>query len=267
MHTRKPVQLVLAFYGDMVMDRVEEPIPAPVLLDVLAGAAVAPPTTRATLNRLAQRGLLTRVRRGRGIGYGLTAAGEQVLHEAAVRVNRQRPFDAQGQGWTLVTFSVPEGQRTVRHRLRATLTWAGFAPLRDGLWVAPGRVDVDTALHRLQESLPSGTLTAFFAQEVDGFEMGASVGSAWDLEGIRALHEEFAAEWADPVEPEGPTPALTMRTALVADWLSLLRADPGLPREYLGDDWPADSSTAVFRARRRDLAHASVRELESRLAP
>lgn len=265
MHTRKPVQLLLAFYGDMVMDRLNGPIPAPLLLDVLSGAGVAPATTRATLNRLAHRGILTRVRKGRGIGYQLTDAGVEVLREAAGRVNRPRPFDAQGKGWTLVTFSVPEGQRTLRHRLRSTLTWAGFAPLRDGLWVAPGTVDLNSAMHRLQGSLPSGSLTAFLAHELEGFEMGASVRAAWDLEGIRALHHEFAQEWREPADNGGVTPALTTRTALVADWLALLRADPGLPHEYLDDAWPADDSTAIFRTRRRELETPSVKELETRL--
>lgn len=267
MRTRKPAQLLLAFYGDVVLDRVDDAVPAPLLLDVLDGVGVAPPTTRATLNRMAHRGMLERVRRGRGIGYSLTAEGAEVLREAAFRVNRPRPFDAQGKGWTLVTFSVPEGQRTLRHRLRATLTWAGFAPLRDGLWVAPGTVDLESALHSIQSGLPAGALTAFLAQELPGFEMGTeSVGSAWDLHGIRGLHEAFAQDWGEQPEPIGATPALSARTALVADWLALLRADPGLPREYLGEDWPAEASTGAFRARRRELAQQSIRELEARLA-
>ncbi len=266
MRTRKPAQLLLAFYGDMVVDRFEDPVPAPLLLDVLGGADIAPATTRATLNRMAHRGMLSRVRRGRGIGYGLTESGAEVLREAAVRVNRTQPFDPQGGGWTLVTFSLPEGQRTLRHRLRATLTWAGFAPLRDGLWVAPGTVDLRSALHPLERELPSGRLTAFLAHELDGFEMGASVRAAWDLDTIRAQHLEFADEWREPAETPGPTPALTARTALVADWLALLRADPGLPREYLGTSWPADDSSAIFRARRRELSAPSAREFDTRLA-
>ncbi len=51
--TRKPAQLLLAFFGDMVMDRHDDPVPAPLMLDVLEGADVAPATTRATLNRMA----------------------------------------------------------------------------------------------------------------------------------------------------------------------------------------------------------------------
>jgi len=262
---RKPVQMLLAFYGSMVVDQDTGPIPATLLLETLEGAGVAPATTRASLNRMASRGLLSRIKTGRSIAYELTDTGAQLLREAAGRVNRARPFDPLGSGWTLVTFSVPEGQRTLRHRLRATLTWAGFAPLRDGLWVAPGAVDLHAALHPLHEELPAGTLTAFIAQELEGFGMGDAVGAAWDLESIRRAHDDFAAEWREPSTPECEVPAMTHRTALVADWLALLRADPGLPPAYLGENWPSDGSTSLFRTLRTELEAPSNAELNSRI--
>lgn len=265
MRTRKPAQLLLAFYGDLVCNRIDEPIPAAVLLDVLDGAGVAPATTRATLTRMSDRGLLTGVRKGRAIAYGLTEEGNEVLREAAGRVQSENPFQPHGSGWTLVTFSVPEGQRQLRHRLRATLTWAGFAPLRDGLWVAPGEIDLEAALHPLQDQLPDAALTAFIAHELPGFEMGESVESAWQLDDIRAAHEEFGDEWRTLPPAQGATPALTLRTELVADWLALLRTDPGLPSRYLGPSWPADTSTTIFRARQDELEEPSLTELTSRL--
>lgn len=265
MRTRKPAQLLLALYGELVVDKHHEPVPASVLLDVLGGASIAPATTRATLNRMAHRGLLQPVRRGREIGYALSESGTEVLREAAGRVNRDRPFDAQGTGWTLVTFTLPEGQRTVRHRLRATLTWAGFAPLRDGLWVAPGEVDLGAALVPIEHELPPGTVTAFIAHELDGFAMGQSVGAAWEIDRIRSEHESFLTEWSQPAALTGPTPALTARTALVADWLALLRADPGLPPQYLDQGWPADSSTSTFKARHGEVAKASEAEFAERV--
>jgi phenylacetic acid degradation operon negative regulatory protein len=265
MRTRKPAQLLLALFGELVVDRVDEPVPATLIIDVLDGADIAAPTTRATLNRMASRDILEPVRRGREIGYLLTESGVDVLREAAVRVNRERPFDPQGSGWTLVTFSLPEKERTLRHRLRASLTWAGFAPLRDGLWVAPGAVDLAAALGPIHDELPPHTVTAFVARELPGFEMGASVESAWEIGRIREEHDAFLAEWLAPAVPDCATPALTARTALIADWLALLRADPGLPAQHLGTGWPADKSLATFKERRDEVREESEREFAARL--
>ena len=83
MRTRKPAQLLLALFGELVVDRVEEPVPATLIIDVLDGADIAAPTTRATLHRMATRDILEPVRRGREIGYLLTESGVDVLRALA----------------------------------------------------------------------------------------------------------------------------------------------------------------------------------------
>jgi DNA-binding transcriptional regulator PaaX len=48
---------------------------------------------------------------------------------------------------------------------------------------------------------------------------------------------------------------------LGADWLQLLRADPGLPAHHLSADWPADRSAETYRRCYQDLLPAARREL------
>ena len=159
--------------------------------------------------------------------------------------------------WTFVTFSLPEDLRSLRSRLRSTLTWEGFAPLRDGLWVAPGEIDLSAALEAMRADLPPGAILAFHGRELPGFPMADSARSAWDIEAIRAEHLAFIDTWSTPAD-ESPS-ALVTRTMLVADWLALLRADPGLPRELLDDDWPADRSLALYRALRAQTTEPAAR--------
>ena len=136
MRSRQPKQLLLAFLGEHVVDQDELPLRASVLIEVLEGAGVAAPATRATLDRMVRRGLLSRERRGREILFTLTSEGGAVLREATERVRGPHPFDPHGTGWTLVTFSVPESQRDARHRVRAALT-SGATP--DAAWIPDHR--------------------------------------------------------------------------------------------------------------------------------
>jgi phenylacetic acid degradation operon negative regulatory protein len=266
MRSRQPKQLLLAFFGEHVVDQDVPPLRATALIEVLEGAGVAAPATRATLDRLVQRGLLTRERRGRGIMFSLTAEGGAVLREATERVRGPHPFQPHGTGWTLVTFTVPEEQRTLRHRLRSALTWEGFAPLRDGLWLAPGEVDLAAALEPLREDLPAAAITAFHARELPGYAMADSVRAAWDIDRIRDEHLAFIDTWSDPhaVAPAGRP--LSARSMLVADWLALLAADPRLPREFMDDDWPADRSYEVYWTARRLLDAASTAQFAALVA-
>ncbi|PZG21657.1 PadR family transcriptional regulator [Micromonospora craterilacus] len=260
MRSRQPKQLLLAFFGEHVVDDDPGPIRASVLIGVLEGAGIAAPATRATLDRLVQTGILARSKSGREILFSLTEHGVAVLREATARVRGPRPFDPQGTGWTLVTFTIPEGQRTLRHRLRSTLTWEGFAPLRDGLWLAPGEVDLAGSLEPLCQDLPPNTVIAFHARELAGFPIAESVRAAWDIEAIRREHLAFIEVWGDPDAAAQAPSALTVRTMLVADWLALLRTDPRLPREFMDEQWPAARSTQVYRRMHERLAEASAEE-------
>lgn len=260
MRNRAPKQLLLAFFGEHLLGAPVPPIRAAVLLDVLDNAGVAAPTTRATLDRMASSGFLVRHRRGREILFELTDDARTILEEGGHRVHGAHPFDAHGPGWTLVTFSMPEGQRTLRHRLRAALTWAGFAPLRDGLWLAPGEVDLEATLEPLRHDLPRNAVSAFRAVELENFPMSDSVREAWDIDHIRAEHDEFIARWHEPGARDGATSALAARTMLVADWLALLRVDPRLPRDFMAADWPADRSVEVYHDRQRELQPESEAE-------
>lgn len=256
---RKPRQLLLAFFGEYVCDRYFDPLRASVVIGVLEEAGVAASAVRTNLDRMVHSGVLERRRLGREIGFELTEHGSEVLREASGRVNGPAPFEPQGEGWTLVTFSVPEHLRGLRHRLRAALTWAGFALLRDGLWIAPGAVDLAAALGAIIPDLPPAAVNAFVASELDGFPMADVVRVAWDVERIRGAHHEFIEHW-EREDAASDLPPLTARTLLVADWLALLRADPRLPRQYMGADWPADRSFELFTRRHREFAFPAVRD-------
>ena len=258
---RRPEQLLLAFLGDLVVDRDRGPLPAAVLVGVLAELGVGEPATRAALGRMTSRGLLDRVRRGRTVAYALTPTSEKVLRDARGRVFADDPFAPDGAGWTLVTFSVPESMRDLRHRVRAQLTWSGFGLLRDGLWIAPGEVDLSEVLGEFADG--RADLAAFRAVEVEGFSAARTVREAWRLDEIRARHLAFQAGWAQ-AGPDGARPLRDV-VALVADWLALLRAVPRLPAEHLDEAWPAPRSVEVFARRHAELAAPARVELDRRL--
>ena len=238
----------------------EGPFRATEIVEVLEGAGVAGPASRAALDRFALRGFLDRSRVGRSIEYRMTATARSVLQEASLRVHAPDPFAPNGDGWTLVTFSVPEGLRGLRHQLRATLTWEGFAPLRDGLWIAPGRVDPEPALAPVRAELPAGGVLAFHASALDGFPVADALHGAWDFDAIQAEHDRFIARWAESgaTAPGREMPPLSELTLLVSDWLELLRRDPRLPIEFLGADWPGAQSLATYRARRANVEPAAT---------
>ncbi|TFV90910.1 transcriptional regulator [Blastococcus sp. CT_GayMR20] len=240
----RPQSLLLSFLGAVVLDSELPPLPSMTLLDLLADLGVTEAAARATLKRMTQRGLFSRGQVGRTAEYALTPLAEEVLREARERVASAAPFEHPAGEWTLLSYSVPESRRDLRHRVRARLTWAGFGGLRDGLWIAPGTVDVTAVLGRSDLVEVAQLADAFAARALPGTDLDRLVHRAWDVPAVRAAHTWFIETWSRPPRVSG---SLAQLTLLGADWLSLLRTDPGLPAAQLGADWPAPTSSAVYR--------------------
>ena len=240
----RPQSLLLSFLGALVLDFDLPPLPSMILLDLLADLGVTEAAGRATLKRMTQRGLFSRSQVGRTAEYALTPLAEDVLREARERVASPAPFQHPEGEWTLLSYSVPESRRDLRHRVRARLTWAGFGGLRDGLWIAPGTVDVAAVLGRSDLAEVADLADAFAAKVLPGTDVDRLVRRAWDVPAVREAHTWFIETWSRPPQVAG---SLAQLTLLGADWLSLLRTDPGLPAAQLGPDWPAPTSSAVYR--------------------
>lgn len=233
----------------------------------LEPAGVTGPAIRVALNRLVHTGVLLRQRQGREIRFSLTESGLDLLSQAVDRVRDPRIILVDKVGWTLCTFSIPERQRALRHRVRSILTWAGFAPVRDGLWLAPGEADLSVPLRLVRTQLPKGSLLVFHARELDSFPIDVAVRQAWDIDAIRSAHELFGSTWSDDSLETGMARSdierpLAIMTTLVADWLALLRADPGLPREYMGKDFALPRSVQVYERLREALGPPARAEFE-----
>ena len=242
--SHRPQSLLLNFFGSLVLDANLPPLPSPTILDLLADLGVTDAAARATLKRMTQRELLTRGQVGRVAEYSLTAQAEAVLRQARRRVTSPAPFEHPEGEWTLLSYSMPESRRDLRHRVRARLGWAGFGGLRDGLWIAPGTVDVTAVLGDPELNGVGDLADAFCARVLPGTDVHRLVHRAWDVAAIHAAHLRFIDTWTAPPRVAG---SLAQLTLLGADWLSLLRADPGLPAGQLGPDWPAVRSSAVYR--------------------
>ncbi|WP_292852330.1 PaaX family transcriptional regulator C-terminal domain-containing protein [Microbacterium sp.] len=255
--SRSPKQLLFAALAEQRLMGVRTPLRASTYIAVLGEAGVHPATTRAKLDRLVVEGYLSRMRGSRGVEYSLTGPGDDTLRAIQNRMDAPRPFAPNGSGWTLVTFSVPENHRAARQRLRAALTWEGFVPVRDGLWVAPGEADLDAALDPMAEELVGSSVIAFRAQDLARYSLAGTAARTWDIENARSAHETFAGLWGPDATDMDDLTDLARLMLLGADWYALVRTDPRLPSDYLGDDWPAELSTQIYRSRRDEFMRSA----------
>lgn len=223
--------------------------------DLGIGSAAA----RTGIGRLKQKGLLL-PEREELIGYRLNPAASGMLERGDRRIFEMREM-TDADPWCLVSFSIPESARSVRHQLRRRLQWIGAGVVSPALWICPGHLqaEVEQILDELG-ARPWATLFQASAPLPDGSLIDAAA-QWWDLEALRAEHLAFQASLtALPAEP------FAAYVQLIDRWRVLPYTDPGLPPSMLPADWPGRRSFDEFARRSAQLRAPAWEHIRTRTA-
>jgi len=235
-------------------------MPASALVRLLSVVDITPGRTRTALSRVKARGLLTAESRDGVAGYALAAGARAMLARGDRRIHHPR-FMAEGDPWCLVSFSLPEHDRDLRHQLRRRLAWIGCGTVTGALWICPA-----TLLEEVEEIVDDlsldGRVTLFVAHEVRGAaDLPHAVARWWDLDALRRRHDDFLARaGAAGADRPGLRPREAFRTwTIVLDaWRPIPYLDPGLPLAWLPEDWPGRRSVPLFLHARDRIASAAA---------
>jgi len=249
-----PQSLMLNFLGLYVLGR-DIAVYSGSVIDIFGRVDVSEEAVRSTLSRMTTRGLLDKHRSGRKVYFGLTQRANDVLLDGEQRIWQRGAVNRDWDGtWTLVGFSLPEGRRGERHDLRTQLQWAGFGPVQNGLWIAPGTRDVAQMVTELDLT---ENVTVFTAQHAKPTEAADLATRAFDTAAIAARYQDFLEKWGGRAPQASLPDDLARQLVLHGDWLDLVRQDPHLPAELLAEDWPAIEAEQLFQAlatRYREIA-------------
>lgn len=209
---------------------------------------------RTAITRLKQRGLLVPAP---GPGYALNAAAVPMLERGDRRIFEVRTMRT-GDDWMLVSATIPETRRDLRHQLRRRLQFLGAGAVAPGLWITPGHLDGEVE-ELLREIGVREFATLFRTADPRPWpHLAEAVSSWWDLSALRAEHERFLAS-VEELDLSSPFAAYVR---LIDSWRVLPYVDPGLPAELLPTDWPGEESVTAFEglsARLQAAALAHVR--------
>lgn len=228
------------------------------LIELMGVLDISAAATRNAVARLKKKGVVASRSVDGVAGYELGTGGAQMLARGDRRIYSPRTMGAD-DAWCLISFSVPEQDRALRHQLRRRLQWIGAGNISSALWICAdflaGEVEqiVDEVGARQHV-----TLFRTEAPRVAG-ELRDAVARWWDLDALAALHRGFIAAVAPWVEHDGgpaggggpgtsATSGLSFsRFVLGIDaWRVIPYLDPGLPLALLPESWPGAESTRVF---------------------
>jgi phenylacetic acid degradation operon negative regulatory protein len=225
------------------------------LIQLLGDLGVESAGVRSSVSRLKKRGVLVSLKRGGSAAYKLSPELEDVFSAGDERIFAPRRAQ-KDDAWLLASFSVPEAQRHLRHKLRTILTRVGCGQVSPGLWIAPGNL-ADEVEQQLRRAELMEYVDLFKATHLTGGHIDEKVGQWWDLPSLEALYTDFLARhqpvlqrW-EKLEGEADSPELLRQAfadyvPMVTQWRRLPYMDPGLPEEYLPDNWHGLAAQELF---------------------
>jgi phenylacetic acid degradation operon negative regulatory protein len=234
--------------GEFVLPR-EGQVWTATVVEALAALGVEEKAARQALARTAAEGVLEATRRGRRTLWSLTRHGSVLLEEGTGRIygfmRSRRAWDGR---WLVLTVSIPESQRQLRHRLRTQLTWLGLGSPVSGLWVGPSAEHADE-VHRVLRDLDLEHQSFAWVGPATGIgEESRLVEDAWDLEDVEERYLGFLADF-EHRRAETPADAFVAQVEMVQAWRRFPFLDPDLPGELLDHDWPGPRAAAMFHDR------------------
>ncbi|KAA0976285.1 transcriptional regulator [Paeniglutamicibacter gangotriensis] len=241
------------------------------IISLMQDIGVESSGTRSSISRLKKRGVIDSVQVNGRNGYALAPSVIETFIEGDERIFHPRRA-AKDDQWLLATFTVPESQRNIRHKIRSSLVRMGFGSVTPGLWIAPGHLR-DAVLAYFDTRGLNEFLEFFMADHVGGADLQQNIGSWWDLPALDDLYSDFLARnrgllesWTRRVDlssdSESDASAFADYLILVTQWRRLPYLDPGLPIELLPEKWNALEAEELFQKLHTLLASRAERHAD-----
>ncbi|PZR62856.1 MAG: hypothetical protein DLM53_05520 [Candidatus Eremiobacter antarcticus] len=260
----RPRSMLFTLYGDYAFPHRQDVWLGSLvrIADVLGITAVA---VRSAVARLArERWLVVRKSANRS-HYALSARGQTLIEEGTRRIYRADGEVWDGQ-WFMLTYSIPEGERTKRDRIRKRLAFLGFGSMGGGVHIA-ARAVADDVERLLQTQGAAQFARTFHARTASGSDHDV-VEQCWDLPRIAQEYRRFIEHYrplcrrAARLHQRGrlkDAHAFALRFALTHDFRRFPFIDPDLPHALLPSGWPGTVARRLFNDYHGMLAPAAER--------
>ncbi len=144
--------------------------------------------------------------------------------------------------WRVLSYEIPEKKRELRDRLRREVASWGLGPWHRSFWLTPHPV-VPHLKQLVSGKEEQQYVQAFESSHVFG-DRTVLIEKVWGKVALSERYKKLFKTWHEALSEA--IEAEKKLSKVLRAFVEVLRKDPGLPRELLGDDWIGYEALELF---------------------
>jgi phenylacetic acid degradation operon negative regulatory protein len=143
----------------------------------------------------------------------------------------------------IISYEIPEKKREIRDRLRREMQGWGLGPWHRSFWLTPHPI-ISTLKSLTSQKEEEKFIQAFESDHVYG-DRDILIEKVWGKAALDKSYRELFKKWHEILSSNEDK--IVKFKKVILEYVALLRQDPGLPKELVGDSWIGFEGWNIFK--------------------
>lgn len=145
--------------------------------------------------------------------------------------------------WRIISYEIPEKKRKLRDRLRREMKGWGLGPWHRSFWLTPHPV-IDNLKSLVGQKEEEKYIQAFEANYVFG-DREVLIEKVWGKTELDKSYRQLFKNWHAILSSQ--LDKVDKLKKVIDEYINLLKVDPGLPKDLLGEKWIGFEGWSIFK--------------------
>lgn len=145
--------------------------------------------------------------------------------------------------WRIISYEIPEIKREIRDRLRREMQGWGLGPWHRSFWLTPHPI-INTLKSLTSQKEEEKFIQTFESDHVYG-NRDILIEKVWGKSALDKSYRELFKKWHETLSSSDEK--IDKFKKVIAEYINLLRQDPGLPKELIGESWIGFEGWNIFK--------------------
>ncbi len=145
--------------------------------------------------------------------------------------------------WRIISYEIPEKKRELRDKLRREMQGWGLGPWHRSFWLTPHPI-INTLRNLVSQKEEEQYIQAFESDHVFG-NREILIEKVWGIKELNTEYRELFKIWHETLSKDGEKQDKFKK--VLSKYVAVLRQDPGLPIELVGEKWIGLEAFTIFK--------------------